>query len=94
MGLNPWEQKTYMYHRADLHSEFKRLALQIEGVGQPCTLRLSSGIVHCDPQNGIVTLENGETASADLIIAADGVNVSFHSRPALLLLLMMVMIRN
>jgi 2-polyprenyl-6-methoxyphenol hydroxylase-like FAD-dependent oxidoreductase len=61
-------------HRSDLHDELKRLAIG-EGEGPPAQLHLDSNIVACDPEAGTVTLGNGDTIHADLVIGADGIHV-------------------
>ncbi|TFK45161.1 hypothetical protein BDQ12DRAFT_695389 [Crucibulum laeve] len=60
----------YHIHRADLQEMFLDLATPY------MDLRLSSKVVSIDPFSPSVTLESGETLTADLIIGADGV----HSR--------------
>lgn len=61
-------------HRSDLYKELTRLATG-EGDGPPAELLLGSKVLACDPEAGTVTLGNGETISADLIIGADGIHV-------------------
>ncbi|KAF7342747.1 FAD/NAD-binding domain-containing protein [Mycena sanguinolenta] len=57
----------YLVHRADLLELLKSLAAPY------MTLRLKSKVVSVDPRTPLVTLENGETLHADLIIGADGI---------------------
>ncbi|KAJ7512400.1 FAD/NAD(P)-binding domain-containing protein [Mycena galericulata] len=59
-------------HRSDLHDELKRLAIG-EGEGPPAQLNLDSKVTGCNPDAGTVTLANGETIHADVVIGADGI---------------------
>ncbi|PQE20123.1 salicylate hydroxylase protein [Rutstroemia sp. NJR-2017a BBW] len=56
--------KFYYSHRVDLHDELMRLATGEEGEGIPAR----------DTEAGSVTLKDGSTLFADLIIGADGVH--------------------
>ena len=58
-------------HRVDLHTELKRLAQQY------ATIHLSSEIIHANCESGEIGLADGTTVIKDLIIAADGIHVSF-----------------
>jgi salicylate hydroxylase len=64
-----------MCHRADLHSELKRLALG-PGDGIPAVLHLSSKVVECDMEAGVLKLEDGRSIPGDLILGADGISVA------------------
>ncbi|KAJ7920819.1 hypothetical protein B0H13DRAFT_2249664 [Mycena leptocephala] len=57
----------YHIHRADLISMLLDLAKSY------MTLKLNSRVVSVEPQEGKVTLENGEVISGDLLIGADGI---------------------
>lgn len=70
---NPW----LMVHRAALHKELRRVATAEEGDGVPAVLEGNLNVVGVDPQKGVVTLENGETVLADVIVGADGIYVSY-----------------
>ncbi|KAJ6625157.1 FAD/NAD(P)-binding domain-containing protein [Mycena sp. CBHHK59/15] len=59
--------------RSDLHDELKRLAIG-EGEGPPAKLHLGSKVLACDPEEGTLTLGNGEAIHADLILGADGIH--------------------
>jgi hypothetical protein len=61
--------------RRDLHDELKRLALEEGRGGSPVRLHLSTQIVDCDTEAGILTSKSSEKFEADVIIAADGKNV-------------------
>jgi 2-polyprenyl-6-methoxyphenol hydroxylase-like FAD-dependent oxidoreductase len=69
--MQPW----YLSHRVDLHNELKLLALGEDGDGPPAELHLSSAVESVQAEEGIVTLENGEKYTCDLIVAADGIRV-------------------
>jgi salicylate hydroxylase len=60
----------YVIHRANFHSALHRRALDL-GV----TVKVASRIVGYDIEGPSIVLANGETASADLIVAADGVGL-------------------
>ncbi|KAJ7168637.1 FAD/NAD(P)-binding domain-containing protein [Mycena filopes] len=60
-------------HRSDLYSELKRLATG-EGAGPPAQLLLNSKVSACDPEAGTITLSDGETITADVVIGADGIH--------------------
>lgn len=62
-----------VYHRRDLHDTLKRFATRVDGAGEPADIRTSSCVVSCDPIEGIVTLEGGETLKGDVIVGADGI---------------------
>ena len=64
-----------MVHRVDYHNVLKEVALSEEGVGMPVKLHLQSGVQSCDPEQGIITLRNGETHQGDVVIGADGIRV-------------------
>ncbi|KAJ7059651.1 hypothetical protein C8F01DRAFT_1145259 [Mycena amicta] len=70
-----------MCHRSDLHSELKRLAtLDSDGApGTPATIRLKSQVVSCDCERGIVTLANGETVTADVVVGSDGIRSTIRT---------------
>ncbi|KAJ6512859.1 FAD/NAD(P)-binding domain-containing protein [Mycena sanguinolenta] len=58
-------------HRADLYEELERVTTG-EGEGPPVKLRLGAKVLACDPEEGTVTLNNGEVVWADLVLGADG----------------------
>ncbi|KAJ7784209.1 hypothetical protein B0H16DRAFT_1296523, partial [Mycena metata] len=60
-------------HRSDLHTELKRLAIGV-GEGVPAKLRLGTEVLECNPEEGSVTLNNGEVVYADIVLGADGIN--------------------
>ncbi|KAJ7029565.1 FAD/NAD(P)-binding domain-containing protein [Mycena alexandri] len=69
MGRAGW-----LCHRTDLHDELKRLAIGTDGIGSPAYLHLGQDVVSCDPLAGLLTLKNGETHQADLIVGSDGIH--------------------
>ncbi|KAJ6471614.1 FAD/NAD(P)-binding domain-containing protein [Mycena vitilis] len=60
-------------HRSDLYEELKRLATA-DGEGPPAKLRLGAKVMSCDPEEGTITLENGEVLRADLVLGGDGIH--------------------
>lgn len=63
-------------HRVDMHGELRRMATG-EGVGEPVRIRLGSGVVGLDADNGVLTLADGETVQRDLVVVADGTHSGF-----------------
>lgn len=61
------------FHRIDIHEVLKETALSLEGDGPPCRLETWHKAVSVDTKNGLITFENGKSATADVIIAADGI---------------------
>lgn len=61
------------FHRIDIHNVLKETALGAEGKGPSCVLKTWHRAVQIDEDAGTITFENGETFSADVIIAADGI---------------------
>lgn len=62
------------YHRQDLHACLLRTATSTDRPGNPAEIRTSSKVVACDCEQGIVSLDNGQQLTADLIVAADGIH--------------------
>ncbi|CAK7220654.1 hypothetical protein SBRCBS47491_004261 [Sporothrix bragantina] len=69
-GAQPW----WLAHRIDLHSELRRLAVDAEGQGKPAQLHLGCPVAGVNYDVGEITLKDGTTHKADLIIGADGVH--------------------
>ena len=63
-----------MAHRAYLHTQLKNAATSAKGKGAPIELNTSSKIVSVDPKTATITLENGVSHSADILVGADGVH--------------------
>ncbi|KAH7087407.1 FAD binding domain-containing protein [Paraphoma chrysanthemicola] len=68
-----------MWHRQDLHAYLKKMATSVDRNGKPALLRASARVNHCDCENGIVTLEDGEILKADLVVGADGIHSVLRS---------------
>ncbi len=80
--LHPW----HLVYRGALHQELKRAATTEDRPGTPVILLLGRRVVQVDPQLGVVTLEDGSTLSADVVLGADGIAVGLLSlsRPSLI----------
>ncbi|KAJ7106755.1 hypothetical protein C8R44DRAFT_805767 [Mycena epipterygia] len=70
---------TVMCHRSDLHSELKRLALG-PGDGPPAVLHLSTKVVDCDTDAGLLELADGQSVQSDLVLGADGIASTMRTR--------------
>lgn len=71
-----WQHPWHLVHRVNLHEKLKKLATSKKGVGIPAQLHTSSKVMDVDTAQGLITLANGETVAADVIIGADGIYVS------------------
>ena len=60
-------------YRVNLHAALVELACSTDDKGEPVKIVTKAGVEAFDGDNGAVKFESGETAAADLIIAADGV---------------------
>ncbi|PYH46053.1 salicylate hydroxylase [Aspergillus saccharolyticus JOP 1030-1] len=63
------------FHRIDIHQQLLKSAFEGPGAGLPCTLKVNHRAVSLDAEAGTITFDNGESTTADLIIAADGIRV-------------------
>lgn len=78
-----------LYHRQDLHTALKTAATSPDLAGRPAVIKAGCGVQSCDPEKGTVTLANGETLTADIIVGADGIHsvlrtaVVGEARPAI-----------
>ncbi|GAB7356232.1 hypothetical protein MBLNU459_g7051t1 [Dothideomycetes sp. NU459] len=61
------------FHRIDIHKALLKSAFGEDGEGPACTLKVNHKAVEMKEDEGFVKFENGETATADLIVAADGI---------------------
>jgi len=61
------------FHRIDLHQVLKETAVSGQGQGPPCVLKTWHRAVRIDAAAGQIEFDNGNVASADVIIAADGI---------------------
>ncbi|KAH6683935.1 hypothetical protein B0J14DRAFT_571724 [Halenospora varia] len=66
----------YYAHRVDLHESLKWMATEPGALGVPAVINLKSAVQNYDPDTPSITLTNGRTITADLVIAADGVHSS------------------
>lgn len=60
-------------YRVDLHAALVDLATRGDDAGAPVRIVTKAGIESFDGDNGTVVFESGEVATADLVVAADGV---------------------
>jgi salicylate hydroxylase len=76
IGLDPatFGADRTIYHRQDLHSALRQAAESSDLPGQAVQVRTAAAVVSCNPETGSVTLENGETVTADLVVGADGIH--------------------
>ncbi|KAJ9635618.1 hypothetical protein H2204_005792 [Knufia peltigerae] len=66
----PWLQA----HRAHYHAQLRRAAVSEEGKGVPVKIYTSSHVVSADIHTATITLADGSSYSADVVIGADGVH--------------------
>jgi len=70
-----WQYPWQLVHRVGLHDRLKKAASGKEGQGVPAVLRTASKVISVDVDAGMLTLENGSSVLADVVIGADGVYV-------------------
>jgi len=70
-----WQHPWHLVHRVDLHDHLKHLATSDIGVGTPVELHTASTVVAVDTEQGMLTLQDDSTVTADLVIGADGIYV-------------------
>ncbi|KAI8632362.1 hypothetical protein F5Y19DRAFT_472390 [Xylariaceae sp. FL1651] len=68
-----WQYPWHLVQRTALHDKLKEMATSEDGYGTPAVLRTSSRVLEVDAEAGKVTLEDGSSTVADVIIGADGV---------------------
>ncbi|KAK3394131.1 hypothetical protein B0H63DRAFT_37334 [Podospora didyma] len=70
-----WQHPWHLVHRVNLHNELKKLAVSEEAgsLGIPVKLYTASKVVEINPDEGTLTLEDGTTHTADMVIGADGI---------------------
>ncbi|PGH07087.1 hypothetical protein AJ79_06365 [Helicocarpus griseus UAMH5409] len=73
-----WGGRSQMILRSDIHRELKRVAFNQETSGLVPELILGANAVAVDIELGKVVLEDGTVHSGDVIIAADGEEVSLR----------------
>ncbi|KAJ2977609.1 hypothetical protein NQ176_g4271 [Zarea fungicola] len=64
----------YLAHRVDLHNCLKWLATRPEGPGLPAQIHRRGRVSAYDPSGPSITLQDGRTISADVVVGADGVH--------------------
>ncbi|KAF2215310.1 hypothetical protein CERZMDRAFT_65622 [Cercospora zeae-maydis SCOH1-5] len=74
-----YDAERMMYHRQDLHECLKAAATSTTRPGPPAAIKVSSKVIECDCDAGIVELESGEKLQADIVIAADGIHSTMRS---------------
>jgi salicylate hydroxylase len=74
-----WGYIYYMFHRQDMHAMFMDSAVGEEGKGTPAKLICNHKCQDIDTKTGQITFANGETATHDLIIGADGIGSSVRN---------------
>ncbi|KAK0756061.1 hypothetical protein N5P37_011434, partial [Trichoderma harzianum] len=68
-----WQKPWLQTYRVDLHRHLKETAISNHDVGMPVQLHTSSRTVSVDAHQATVTLDDGNSIEADVIIGADGV---------------------
>lgn len=66
------------FHRVDLHSSLKDLAISGDQPGPTPRIQLGSEVVELDCDAGILKLNDGVEIKKDLIVVADGVKVDLR----------------
>ena len=81
-------------YRPDYHAELWRLAIAEDGEGPPAIINLGAEVLSAvseefkhrvaqsnfqDAESGTIKLASGITHSADLVVGADGIHVSFKN---------------
>ncbi|PYH91317.1 FAD/NAD(P)-binding domain-containing protein [Aspergillus ellipticus CBS 707.79] len=76
LSRTEYEADRLVFHRRDLHDLLRHEALSSSPIraGEPVEVRTASRVASCDPVQGTVTLEGGETVTGDLIVGADGIH--------------------
>jgi salicylate hydroxylase len=62
-----------------MHKALLDTVMQEEGTGTPCSLTTSHVAIDASPEEGTVFFANGDSVSADLVIAADGIRSRIRS---------------
>lgn len=68
-----------LYHRQDLHTALIKAATSPDRPGRPVDVRTGCGVTSSDPEAGSVTTSAGETLTADIVIAADGIRSTIRA---------------
>jgi salicylate hydroxylase len=69
------------FHRVDLHTALKEMALSTDELypGSPVIIRNGHSVTSLDCKSGTIVLDNEEAFEKDLVVVADGVRVSLVS---------------
>lgn len=74
MAENEFGAPCWSVHRVDLHNELLRLATSKDTTdSKPVSLRLGAQVVNAST-DGSITLKDGSSHAADLVVAADGLH--------------------
>jgi salicylate hydroxylase len=68
------------FHRIDLHTHLKNVALSDSGKGYPAVLKTWHKASSLDTKTGHITFENGTEATHDAVICADGIRSIMRSQ--------------
>ncbi|KAH7170583.1 hypothetical protein EDB81DRAFT_941469 [Dactylonectria macrodidyma] len=68
-----WQHPWQLVHRVGLHDALKKAATDTNGPGKAAVLKTASKVEDVDPAKGTITLADGTTVEADLILGADGI---------------------
>ncbi|PQE04808.1 salicylate hydroxylase protein [Rutstroemia sp. NJR-2017a BBW] len=69
-----WQHPWLMAHRITLHNVLKQCALSPDGPAPGIPLHTSHRVTSVDTSTGTICFENGNTATGDIILGADGVH--------------------
>ncbi|KAJ5125096.1 uncharacterized protein N7515_008921 [Penicillium bovifimosum] len=61
------------FHRIDIHQQLLKSAFELPGDGPKCELKVNFKAIDVNSESGVIQFENGVEASADIIVAADGI---------------------
>ncbi|KAJ5212779.1 uncharacterized protein N7498_004425 [Penicillium cinerascens] len=61
------------FHRIDIHKQLIKSAFEGPGEGPQCELKVNHKAIEVNAEEGLVRFENGTRATADLVVAADGI---------------------
>ncbi|ETN37094.1 uncharacterized protein HMPREF1541_08084 [Cyphellophora europaea CBS 101466] len=68
-----WGHVYNMFHRQYMHKMLKDCAEQEQGEGPPVKIILNHRCKAIDTDTGLITFENGVTATHDVVVGADGI---------------------
>jgi 2-polyprenyl-6-methoxyphenol hydroxylase-like FAD-dependent oxidoreductase len=63
----------------DFHNALKKAALERDGDLDPIALHTGCQITSVDPEQGSITLEDGQKMTGDILVGADGVHVCLRA---------------